>query len=262
MRFSARKKKILIVIMGLLVILSLNFFQKEVKGFFYSFSAPIQKSLWGAGDRVSDFFEGIFRAENLKKEAEELKLKNQELLAENVSLQNLKKENQILREALEIGLEKDFKLELAEVIGKDIGQDSLLINKGLKNGISEGMPVITQQKTIVGRITEIYENFSRVRLISSKESSFDAEIIERDILGVVKGKGGLKIYLDLIPRQKELKEGDLVTSASLGGIFPQGLLIGLIEKVKQSDVSFYQQAEISPFFNVEEIENVFIILNF
>ena len=262
MRFSARKKKILIVIIGLLIILSLNFFQKEVKGFFYSFSAPIQKSLWGAGDRVSDFFESIFRAKNLKKEAEELKLKNQELLAENVSLQNLKKENQILREALEIGLEKDFKLELAEVIGKDIGQDSLLINKGLKNGISEGMPVITQQKAILGKITEIYENFSRVRLISNKESSFDAEIIERDILGVVRGKGGLKIYLDLIPRQKELKEGDLVTSASLGGIFPQGLLIGLIKKVKQRDVSSYQQAEISPFFNVEEIENVFIILNF
>lgn len=262
MKLSSKRGKILIVIIGILVILSLNFFQKEVKGFFYSVSAPIQNNLWGTGDRISDFFEGISGAENLKKETEELKLKNQELLARNVSLQNLKKENQILREALEIGLPEDFKLELAEVIGKDIGQDSLLINKGSKDGIAEGMPVITQQKVILGKTTEIYKNFSRVRLISNKKSSFDAEIAERDILGMVKGKGRLKIYLDLIPREKELKEGDLVLTTSLGGIFPKGLLVGLVQEIKRSDVSPYQQSELSPFFNIEEIENVFIIFNF
>ncbi|GAG21194.1 unnamed protein product, partial [marine sediment metagenome] len=242
MKFFAKKRKILIIIIGILVILSLNFYQKEVKGFFYLISSPVQKSLWGAGDRISDFFEAIAEIKELKKENEALKLKVQELLSENSSLKELRKENQTLREALEIGLRDEFKLVLAEVIGKDIDQDSILINKGSKDGLSKDLPVITQQRVLLGRIIEVYENFSRVLLISNKESSFDGEIPEKEISGVVKGRGSLKMYLDLISKDKEVKEEDLVVSSALGGIFPNGLLVGLIKEVKKSDLKPFQQA--------------------
>ena len=262
MRLSLKRSKILIVVFGVLFILSLNFFQKEVRGFFYSISAPIQKTLWEGGDRVSDFFETIVEIKNLKKENESLKLKNQELLAEIVSLRELKKENQILREALEIGLQKEFKLTLAEVIGKDINQDSILINQGLREGIFEGMPVITSQKVLLGKITEVYENFSRVMLISNKESSFDVKIADTNITGIVNGKGGLNLVLDLIPKDQEIKEGALLITSNLGGIYPQNLLVGLIKEIKKSDLKPFQQAEVLPFFDLRELEKVFIILDF
>ncbi len=49
-----------------MVILFLNFYQKEVKNFFYKISEPIQKIFWRIGDRVSDFFETVFEINNLK----------------------------------------------------------------------------------------------------------------------------------------------------------------------------------------------------
>jgi len=254
----------IIIIIGLLLIFSLNFFQKEVKGFFYFISSPIQKTLWRAGDRVSDFFELITEIKNLKREKEELKLKIQELIAQNLSLKELEKENKVLREALGIGLEKEFKLSLAEVVSKDISQDSILINKGSKDGITENCPVITQQKTLVGKIGEVYENFSRVILISNKESSFDAKISdpENDISGVVNGKGNLQLFLDFVPQEKEIKEGDFIVTTSLGGIFPKGLLVGQIGKVLRSDIEPFQQAKIRPAFDIRELETVFIITDF
>ena len=266
----------IIIIIGLLLIFSLNFFQKEVKGFFYFISSPIQKTLWRAGDRVSDFFELITEIKNLKREKEELKLKIQELIAQNLSLKELEKENKVLRESLEIGLEKEFKLSLAEVVSKDISQDSILINKGSKDGITENCPVITQQKTLVGKIGEVYENFSRVILISNKESSFDAKILapyqtegfgagsdpENDISGVVNGKGNLQLFLDFVPQEKEIKEGDFIVTTSLGGIFPKGLLVGQIGKVLRSDIEPFQQAKIRPAFDIRELETVFIITDF
>jgi len=267
MRFSRKIKKSIhrilsIIIVGILVIFFLNFYQKEVKNFFYKISEPIQKVFWRAGGRISDFFEAISAIQNLKKEAEELKLKVQELLAQLVSLKELKKENEILREALNLNLAEEFNLSLAEVIGKDVSEDFILINKGVDDGISENLPVITQQKILVGKISEVYKNYSRVKLISHKESSFDGKIVEKEILGQVKGEGNFKILLDLIPREQEITEGDLVESSALGGTFPKGLLVGQIKQVKKSDIQPFNQAEISPLFDLGELEMVFIILNF
>ncbi|PIW91407.1 MAG: rod shape-determining protein MreC [Candidatus Nealsonbacteria bacterium CG_4_8_14_3_um_filter_37_36] len=280
---------IIILLIALFTILNLTPAKKETKNFFYLISSPIQKALWRIGDNISDFFEMVKEIKNLKKEVdehsfidtlryawvnEELKLKIVGLLAENTKLEELKRENEVLRGALDIGLEKEFKLLLAEVIGKDISQDTLLIDLGSRDGISKDFPVINQQKVLVGKIGAIYQNHSKVILISNKESTFDAKILapyqtegfgagsETETYGIVKGKGNLKLFLDLIPREKEIKEGDLVVTAPLGGIFPKGLLVGDIVKVLKSDVMAWQQAEILPAFNFKELEILFVITNF
>ena len=267
-------------VLAMAVIVALNFFQKQVRNFFYLISAPIQKTFWQAGDKVSDFFETISDIKNLKKENEDLKSKIQSLLAENVQLLELKKENETLRVALNLGLEKQFNLIFAKVTGKDISQDSLLIDKGSDDGILKGQPVITQEKTLVGKINEVYKNFSKVHLISHKDSSFDGKIagseiypvrdyksdekaqreqISNGVLGLVKGNGNFKIFFDLVPKDKEIKKGDLIVTTAVGGIFPEGLLVGEIKDVKNLDVEPFQKIEISPSFDIKEINHLFII---
>ena len=257
---------IIVLLISFFIVLNLTGFSKEVKNFFFLISSPIQKTLWRAGNNLSNFFEVISEIEKLKKENEELLLKNQVLLVENTRLKELKKENEVLREALEIGLEKEFKLLLSEVRGKDISQDTLLINKGSKDGISKGFPVITQQKALIGKIGEVYENFSKVILISNKESSFDVKIMgwddDSDIQGVIKGKGNLKLFLDLVLQEKEIKEGNLVVTTVLGGIFPKGLLVGEIKEVLKNDIQPWQGAKIKPAFDIKELETLFVIINF
>ena len=275
MKLSSKKNKVLIIVVVVIsVIFLLNFFQKDIKSFFYSVSAPIQKVLWRAGERTSDFLGGIVRVKILKQELDELKLENQELIAQVVALKDLKKENKTLRQALEVGLQKEFKLALAQIISKDISQDFILIDKGSEDGILKNMPVITQQRVLVGKISEIYKNFSKVMLVSNKENSFDAKVkkepssfkelgslnSEKDISGVVKGQGNFRILFDLIPREENLSQEDIVITSALGGIFPKGLLVGKIKEIKKSDVDPFQQAEIEPFFDISQAETLFIIL--
>jgi rod shape-determining protein MreC len=137
-----------------------------------------------------------------------------------------------------------------------------LINKGSKDGIEENMPVITSQKILVGKIYKVYKNYSRVMLLTDKENSFGGKIVGKETLGEVSGEGNLKIIFDLIPQEKEISEGDLVETTALGGVFPKGLLVGKIGKIQKSDVQSFYQAEISPFFDLDKLETVFIILNF
>ncbi len=260
-----KKTKIAIIIILLVVFftaLNLTNFSKTVKNLFYLLSSPIQKTLLKMGDKTSDFLAGFFQAESLKKENENYQLKIQELLAKNTSLPELKKENEVLREALKLGLEKDFKLVLAEVIGKDVSQDYILIDEGFQNGTLEGMPVITEQRILVGKISEVYKNFSKVILISNPKISFDAEIADSEIFGMVKGKGNLNVLFDLIPREKQIEKGEVVITSALGGIFPKGLLVGETAEVRKSDIEPFQTAQIKPAFDFSKIEKLFIISEF
>lgn len=262
MQFSPQKRKIFIIAIGVFIIISLLSTQQKIKNFFYLISSPVQKSLWQVGNKISAPIELIFEMKGLKKRTEELSFSNQNLLSEIAQLHALEKENESLRKALELDLKKDFQLALAEVIGKNISEDILVINKGLKNGIFEGMPVINEGKVLIGKIADVSENFSNVILISNRESSFDVKIQAIEVNGLIKGKGDLQLFLDLIPENQKIQEGDLITTTALGGIFPKGILVGKIQKILRSDVKPFQQAEVSPLFDIAKLEIVFIITNY
>jgi rod shape-determining protein MreC len=255
------KNRFLIALIIILIFLALYFFQKEVKSFFYSISSPIQKTLWKTGGNVSNTFSGVFESKKLKEENIKLNFNNQGLSAEIAALSDLKKENEDLRSALGVGLNEDFKLVFVQTIEKDITQDFIRINAGSEDGLSENLPVVTSQKVLVGRISEVYNHYSKVMLIFNKDSSFDAGVSGGEIYGIIKGKGGLKVSLELVPRDSEIKEGDQIITVALGGIFPKGILVGQIKKIYKSDVDPFQSADIDSSFNINNLENLFVITN-
>lgn len=255
------KKFLVAAVLLVLLLLSLNFFQKNIRGFFYGLSSPVQRFLWKAGNGSSNFLISFLKAGSLKKENEELKSENEALLSQIAFLRSLKTENESLRQALNIELQKDFTLTIANIIGKDIGQDFILIDKGAKDGLSQNTPVVTSQKVLLGKVVEVYKSSSKVMLVSNKKSSFDAKIQDKDVSGVAKGEGNFKIILDLVPRDKEVSGGDLIATTNLGGIFPAGILVGKVKDPKKNDVDPFWQIEIEPAFDINKIDSLFLIVN-
>ena len=91
-----------------------------------------------------------------------------------------------------------------------------------------------------------------------KKSSFDAEIPDKEISGLVRGTGKGLVF-ELIPKEKQLAVGDLVVTSSLGGIFPPGILVGRVKEIKRDDTDPFQQAELEPTFNITETGLLFLI---
>jgi len=259
MKFLFKKNRIIAFTAVFLIIFSLNFFNETVKNFFYNFSYPIQNIFWQTGEKTSDFFSTIGKINNFKKENEELLLKIQELSRENIELKITEKENEELRKSLNLELEKEFELIVADIGGKQGLEDSLLINKGFKDGVSEGMPVITSQKFLVGKIEKTYENFSIIQLLSDKKASLNARIFEENIEGIIKGVGASKVVFDLIPMDSKVEEGDNVLSTGLEGVFPENLLVGKVKNIERNNTASFQKAEINLAFNVKETKTVFVI---
>jgi len=258
------RNKISLAVLVVIIIFLLNLFQKEVKGAFYSFSAPFQRIIFSASLNISNFVKSIEQSQKERAENERLRKKIKELMAENIKLKQVEEENKRLRRALKIEPRSDFNFFLSRIISKDIiSSDSILIKGGAEDGIKVGMPVVTPEMVLVGRIEETLDRFSRVQLIFSKGFSFDVEILKEGnqgpIYGLIKGRGGFKIFLDNVPLKAEIKEKDVLTTAALGGIFPRGLLVGEVKRVSESNVQPFQVAEVSPFLDVKDLRELFII---
>lgn len=261
-RFFVRNKLIIIfALIFIILVLLANLFCGGIRNFFYSFSNPIQASLWRAGNRSTSFLSGIWQIENIKNELNNLKEKSDELDVKTVAVYNLEQENEFLRKALNLGLEKKYNLIFGKIISKNLSEDSILINKGSEDGVALEDSVINQQEIVVGKISQVFENYSKVTLLSNKDFSFDVKIKHSDksIFAVAKGDGGIKISLDYIPQEEIIFEGDLVLTNCAGDIFPNDLLVGKIGKIIRSDLEAFQKAEIKPIFNLKGAENIFIV---
>jgi len=257
-------KILLIVIVFLLLIFVNRFFLDTTKNIFYNIGSPFQNFFWKIGDSSSNFLQSFLEIKSLKKDNQKILKQNQNLLVKIQEIENLKEENEELREVLGFELNKEFELILVESISRETNGDFILVSEGEEKGILQGMPVITKEKVIVGRIDKVYKDFSRILLISNKESNFDVEIQKEDdkIYGLAQGKGNLKVDLELVPQEKNIVEGDLIFTTILAGVFPKGLLVGEIKEIKESDVSNFQKAEINPYFKNNLSEMLFVIKNF
>lgn len=257
------KKRTRKIIVGFLVValilVFLNIVNKEIRSFFYYISSPFQRVFWHWGEGSSDFFVGFLKRGEIEEEKENLKKENQKLISEIIYLESVKEENKSLREALELDLKKEFDLSIVRIISKE--GDTVLIDKGFQSGISEGMTVITSEKVLAGRVSEIYDNFSRVELLSDKDSKFGAQIKGKDITGIARGEGG-SLLLDLIPKDKEVLIGDSVVTAGLEKSFPPGLLVGRVSAIEKKDIESVQKAFIEMSFNIDRSSYLFVIKNF
>lgn len=262
MKFSFPKNRFLIIALSVVFVFSLNLFHAPLRAFFYSFSSPMQSFLWDKGRGLSDFLEGFLEAPYLKSENKKLKEDVLFLRAEIAELQDLKDENRRLREALNLGIGKDFTVLQADIISKDIPQDALIVSKGKNEGLEPGMPVITENRVLAGRISEVFNSVSRVALLSNPDISFDVKIENSKATGLWRGQGRGEALLDLVSKEIPLVSGDSMLTSTLGGVFPENLLVGKIEEVANDDAAPFQSAAVSPFFRAQDSEFLLVITSF
>jgi len=268
--FTNRRSKQIRVLGGIIIFLFLlyfvNFFTYSIKNIFYFSSAPLQKSLWSTANLLSSFSKPILEIYSLVQENNELKKENQKLLSQLAIFQSQERSTAAQKEISLFSQDKKFDFIMADTIGLE-EDDILSINKGLADGVLENMPVVTKEHVLVGRIFKVYRNFSKIILVSNKNSVVNAKVIKEDnsfsnIKGVIKGKGYLEAYLDLIPIDSEIKIGDVLVTSAIERFIPKDLLIGKIINVQRDDQKPFQQAQISLFWDVKDLDNLFVITNY
>jgi rod shape-determining protein MreC len=149
----------------------------------------------------------------------------------------------------------------AEVIA--VQQDvlrTITINRGARDGISVGMPVVTELG-LVGRVIGVQANASRVLLITDPGSAVSARLQTTRAEGTVRGQISGNLEMTFIPLGEQVQNGDLVITSGLGGNLPPDLLIGQVTSSRAGE-SVYQTAQIRSLINFDTLEFVLVITNF
>ncbi len=261
MWLNKKYSKILFLVLTIFFLFVFIFLQRPVRSFFYSMSQPVQQWFWTKGLENSGFWSGLFNAKDLKIQNQNLQEENQIFLSRTAEMNELKEENQRLREILDLGLTKDFKLLEVNILSRDIINDFIVINKGTEDGIKERMTVINYQKVLVGQVDEVYKNSSRIQLLTDSKMKFSVEIADSNVQALAHGQGNRKIILDLISRDEEVLRDALVITSGLEVDFPSGLLVGKIRGIEKTDLTPFQKVDVEPLFNIQAADLIFIIAN-
>ncbi len=258
-----KKKKMEYLWITFLVVLlftALNIFtpfSNITKGALFSITSPVQRVLFERGGAFQKITEVLQDAKKAEAEIDRLRRENFRLSARLGMQGDVQEENEALRKALELELSEEKERVFAEVIGKDMSRHHIIIRHQEK--IDEGDLAVSPEGSLVGVVSDIYEGSAKIKLITSKKSSFEAKVQNDDKpIGLLKGDSD-GLFLDLLPKEKEIKEEDIVVSLPQGIIGIGGIYIGTVDELIYSDVEAFAQAKIRPGFDIRYLDFLFII---
>lgn len=137
---------------------------------------------------------------------------------------------------------------------------AITINRGTRDGLRVGMPVVTDQG-LVGRIIEVQANGARVLLVSDPSSSISARLQTTRSEGTVQGQVSGNLEMTYIPLGAQIQGGDLVLTSGMGGNLPPDLVIGQVTS-SRAGLDVYQVAQVRSLIDFDALETVLVITNF
>lgn len=162
----------------------------------------------------------------------------------------------VLSEAVSKGNEADEnKFLTAYVIFRPpaISYDMLIIDSGAKDGVKEGMQVSAFGDVLLGYVTDVFNDTSKIKLISSfgEETSVFFEYSWTPAIAV--GRGGENFEIAL-PRAISVNIGERILT--LGR---QPMLVGIVEKIKKEEVDPFQKILFRLPVNLQYLNQVFLL---
>ena len=236
---------------------------QKFKSSVYQLLAPFLTSGSGLKKQITSVRTGLKSLEQLEHESAALQVENRELRATNQGLRDVEHEVNRLRHALNYRERSVFKLIAAEIVARDSSTwwRTVTINRGKRDGIEIDMPVVTAEG-LVGKITTVSDNISVVLLASDENCRVAASVEGSREQGIVSGERvttGLTPQLDLnfLSKQADLKPGQKVYTSGVGGVFPSGLLIGVVKSFRVRELD--GQAQLTPAVDLSHLEDVFVV---
>ncbi len=138
----------------------------------------------------------------------------------------------------------------------------LTLDKGFLNGVKPEMAVISSNG-VVGIVKDVSEHFCSVLSILHKETKISAKLSKSGYFGSLVWEGGdyQKANLLDIAKHVPLHNGDTIVTSAYSSIFPEGIMIGVVEsfELKPGDVFYTIEVKLSANFG--NITHVYIVEN-
>lgn len=205
------------------------------------------------------FFNQTTRIKNIFGENRTLKQEIASLSVKVAQVSENARENERLTELLDISKNFPFSLVPARVVVRDPSfvSRSAIINVGKNKGI---LPYMTVMATngVAGKVVQVMGHMCLVQLIIDPANRTSVLIQRTREIGILETENGSDFFI-MFRAHADVAVGDTVVTSGMGGIYPKGLLAGIVVRLEESLDPIFKKANVRLAVNFDRLEEVFVI---
>ncbi len=226
-------------------------------------TSPVEKAVsWTVTGALSTWHRYV-ALRGAREQAAALERKVNQLEMEKRDLEQAREENERLRRLLGFAQSQAERAFLgARVIGARLdpkGLQLVTVDKGGGAGVAKMMPVVTAQG-VVGRVHAVYGWSADVLLLVDRNSSVAVRVERSRARANVRGMGDPGVCrLDYALRSEDMIEGDTLVTSGTDGVFPRGLAVGRVTRIRRTGYGLFQSAAVVPAVDVTKLEEVLVM---
>lgn len=180
---------------------------------------------------------------------------------ENIRLREMASSQERLKKLLQLKNEVQEPSLAAEVMGSGPSPflQTFFINKGRKDGVERGMPVLLP-RGVAGRVERSSGHFAQVVLLYDPGFAVDCLVQRSRVRGVLTGiPGQNRCQVKYVGRTEDVLPGDIIITSGLDRLFPKGLILGRVLHVDAKGRGNFLFVEVIPESNLTQMEEVLIL---
>ncbi len=219
----------------------------------------VRSIAFGTFASVTSVFTDIFNVSNLKKQNEELRKTNAEMMLQISKLREYGILNTELKGLLSLKDSTNFPLIPATIVSKSLtkSQGTITLNVGKNQSVKIGMPVITD-KGLVGIIFSTSDNYSIARTLTNVDLKLTVKSERTRENAVMKWNGDNLVMIN-VPKTYAMKKGDRIVTSEISSIVPFPLPVGIVAEIGNVEKGIFNEIKVLPFVDFQKIENVFVL---
>ncbi|TYO98677.1 rod shape-determining protein MreC [Geothermobacter ehrlichii] len=223
-------------------------------------TAPFQRMIDVSVETVAETWNRYLWLVDTAEQNERLRRENRRLRSALADLAEVRLANERLRRLLDLRQEVTRPVLPAQVIGEDASSwfRTVVIDKGASDGVREGLPVVVPEG-IVGRTFQVAPHASRVLLVTDASSAVAVLVQPTRSRAICRGRAQ-RLVLDFALRNDQISVGDPVVTSGMGGIFPKGLMVGMVSEISRGDYGLFQGVAVEPSVDFSRLEEVLVLL--
>lgn len=274
---TRRRRAVLILLVGLCVALMTASFGSAAGGALVAIQrgalevlAPIQAGASRALKPGRDLVRWCSDTFHAKDQLRRLKVERTELRQQMIDAEAARRENVELRKLVNLdrqaGLAAYHPLT-ARVIGRSptVWYSTVNVDRGSSDGVRVNQPVV-DGNGLVGKVTKVAPHAAQVTLVTDHTGAVAAKVAATGVTGVITWSGGNPddLKLEFIANDAKLARGQRVVTAGayssrLESLFPPGIPIGQISKIRDDELDLYQRVHVRPYAELRRLEFVQIL---
>jgi rod shape-determining protein MreC len=183
--------------------------------------------------------------------------------AQLARLEAVQRENEALRRLLQGTRGLSLSVQLADIADVELDpfRHRVALDLGARHGVREGIALIDADG-VFGQVIAVSPLRSTAVLITDPSHAVPVQVQRSGLRTIAYGTGASnRLSVPNIPQSADVRVGDVLLTSGIGGRFPAGLPVAVVNRVGPEDTHLFIEAEAEPLAALDRSGQVLLVWN-